>query len=91
MSKATLGSGSKDNIFYVILREFGEEEAARALSRLARLSSTFISKSSSDLICYLVFTSYRARTSILLGISFGISLLNKLRVYSLASLKTVAS
>jgi DNA-directed RNA polymerase III subunit RPC1 len=45
MSKATLGSGSKDNIFYVILREFGEEEAARALSRLARLSSTFISKS----------------------------------------------
>lgn len=43
MSKATLGSGSKDNIFYVILREFGEEEAARALSRLARLASTYIS------------------------------------------------
>ena len=45
MSKATLGSGSKDNIFYVILREFGEEEAARAMSRLARLASTFISNS----------------------------------------------
>jgi len=42
MSKATLGSGSKDNIFYSILRQFGEEETARALSRLARLSSAFI-------------------------------------------------
>ena len=44
MSKATLGSGSKDNIFYVILREFGEEQAAQAMSRLAKLASSYISQ-----------------------------------------------
>ncbi|XP_064601918.1 DNA-directed RNA polymerase III subunit RPC1-like [Liolophura sinensis] len=43
MDKATLGSGSKNNIFYVILRDYGEEAAAAALSRLARLCPAFLS------------------------------------------------
>lgn len=43
MDKGTLGSGSKNNIFYVILRDFGEEEAAVVLSRLARLCPAYLS------------------------------------------------
>ncbi|KAL5018248.1 hypothetical protein ScPMuIL_003970 [Solemya velum] len=37
MDKGTLGSGSKNNIFYVLLRDYGEQCIADALSRLARL------------------------------------------------------
>ena len=44
MDKGTLGGGSKNNIFYVILRDFGEQEAADALSRLARLCPAYLSK-----------------------------------------------
>lgn len=43
MDKATLGSGSKNNIFYQILRQFGEKQAADALSRLAKLCPAFLS------------------------------------------------
>ncbi|KAK3608217.1 hypothetical protein CHS0354_039236 [Potamilus streckersoni] len=43
MDKGTLGSGSKNNIFYVILRDFGESHAADVMSRLARLTSAFLS------------------------------------------------
>ncbi|XP_048760931.1 DNA-directed RNA polymerase III subunit RPC1-like [Ostrea edulis] len=43
MDKGTLGGGSKNNIFYVILRDFGEQEAADALSRLARLCPAYLS------------------------------------------------
>ncbi|KAJ8318173.1 hypothetical protein KUTeg_003264 [Tegillarca granosa] len=42
MDKGTLGSGSKNNIFYVILRDYGEEYAASALSRLARLCPAYL-------------------------------------------------
>ena len=42
MDKATLGSGSKNNIFYIILRDFGEEHASSTLSRLARLCPAFL-------------------------------------------------
>ncbi|XP_067671207.1 DNA-directed RNA polymerase III subunit RPC1-like isoform X3 [Haliotis asinina] len=43
MDKATLGSGSKNNIFYIILRDYGQEYAADAMSRLARLCPAFLS------------------------------------------------
>ncbi|XP_021363401.1 DNA-directed RNA polymerase III subunit RPC1-like isoform X1 [Mizuhopecten yessoensis] len=43
MDKGTLGSGSKNNIFYVILRDYGEQYAADALVRLARLCPAFLS------------------------------------------------
>lgn len=42
MDKSTLGSGSKNNIFYVLLRDFGEDIAATAMWRLARLASYFL-------------------------------------------------
>lgn len=42
MEKGNLGSGSKTNIFYVILRDFGEQYAADSLLRLSRLISAFI-------------------------------------------------
>ncbi|XP_060520188.1 DNA-directed RNA polymerase III subunit RPC1 [Cylas formicarius] len=41
--KGHLGSGGKaGNIFYVILRDFGQEYAIRAMWRLARLSSNYL-------------------------------------------------
>lgn len=42
MDKSTLGSGTKSSIFYVILRDFGETYATRAMWRLARLASYFM-------------------------------------------------
>lgn len=43
MDKGTLGGGSKNNIFYVLLRDYGEQYAADALARLARLCPAFLS------------------------------------------------
>lgn len=42
MDKGTLGSGSKNTIFYVIMRDFGQEESATVLSRLARLCPAYL-------------------------------------------------
>ncbi|XP_051928207.1 DNA-directed RNA polymerase III subunit RPC1 [Hippocampus zosterae] len=43
MDKSTLGSGSKNNIFYILLRDWGQLEAANAMSRLARLAPAYLS------------------------------------------------
>ena len=43
LDKASLGSGSKTNIFYILLRDFGQQEAADSMSRLARLCPYFLS------------------------------------------------
>ncbi|XP_033120133.1 DNA-directed RNA polymerase III subunit RPC1-like [Anneissia japonica] len=43
MDKLTLGSGSKNNVFYILLRDYGEQAAADAMSRLARLCPAFLS------------------------------------------------
>lgn len=43
MDKATLGSNSKNNVFYVLLRDYGEDMAAAALSRLARIAPAYLS------------------------------------------------
>lgn len=37
MDKSTVGSGKKDSIFYVIMRDFGPDEAVIAMNRLAKL------------------------------------------------------
>ena len=37
MDKATVGGGKKDSVFYVILRDFGPDAAAAAMTRLAKL------------------------------------------------------
>lgn len=42
MDKGTLGSGSKNNIFYILLRDYGEKYAADAMWRLARITSFFL-------------------------------------------------
>uniref|UniRef100_A0A182WAV4 DNA-directed RNA polymerase subunit n=1 Tax=Anopheles minimus TaxID=112268 RepID=A0A182WAV4_9DIPT len=42
MDKGTLGSGTKSCIFYVILRDFGEDYAIRSMWRLARMASYFM-------------------------------------------------
>jgi hypothetical protein len=42
MDKGTLGSGSKKNIFYILLRDWGQLEAANAMSRLARIAPTYL-------------------------------------------------
>lgn len=42
MDKSTLGSGAKQNIFYVLLRDWGEDAATTAMWRLARIASYFL-------------------------------------------------
>ncbi|XP_053613685.1 DNA-directed RNA polymerase III subunit RPC1 [Plodia interpunctella] len=42
MDKSTLGSGTKTSIFYILLRDWGEEYAVRAMWRLARMSSYYM-------------------------------------------------
>ncbi|XP_076289845.1 DNA-directed RNA polymerase III subunit RPC1-like [Lasioglossum baleicum] len=42
MDKSTLGSGSKQNIFYILLRDWGEDIATIAMWRLARIASFFL-------------------------------------------------
>ena len=37
-----LGSGAKNNIFYLLLRDFGEASAAAAMLRLARMASAYL-------------------------------------------------
>ena len=37
MDKATVGTGKKDSVFYVMMRDFGADDAATAMNRLARL------------------------------------------------------
>ncbi|KAJ4133903.1 DNA-directed RNA polymerase III subunit C1 (rpo31) [Fusarium equiseti] len=37
MDKSTVGDGKKDSIFYIILRDFGPDEAVTAMNRLAKL------------------------------------------------------
>ena len=39
MDKSTIGSGKKDSVFYVIMRDFGPDAAVQAMNRLARLSA----------------------------------------------------
>ena len=43
MDKNILGSGKKDSIFYVLLRDFGPDAAAQAMNRLAKLSARWLS------------------------------------------------
>ncbi|OXU26333.1 hypothetical protein TSAR_003123 [Trichomalopsis sarcophagae] len=42
MDKSTLGSGAKQNIFYILLRDWGEDVAALVMWRLARITSYFL-------------------------------------------------
>ena len=42
LDKGVLGSGSKNNIFYLLLRDFGEAYAANAMLRFARTASQFL-------------------------------------------------
>ena len=42
MDKSTLGSGSKQNIFYILLRDWGEESSTIAMWRLSRMTSLFL-------------------------------------------------
>ncbi|XP_046612722.1 DNA-directed RNA polymerase III subunit RPC1 isoform X1 [Neodiprion virginianus] len=42
MDKSTLGSGSKQNIFYVLLRDWGEDASTTAMWRLARVASYYL-------------------------------------------------
>lgn len=42
MDKGTMGSGSKNNIFYILLRDYGDQYAADAMWRLVRLTAYYI-------------------------------------------------
>ncbi|XP_024535104.1 DNA-directed RNA polymerase III subunit 1 [Selaginella moellendorffii] len=42
LGKGTLGNGSKDGLFTVLLRDYGEQAAASCMNRLAKLSARWI-------------------------------------------------
>eukprot|EP00126_Sphaerothecum_destruens_P001958 Sdes_comp15403_c0_seq1m4284 len=42
IDKATVGGGSKSTIFYVLLRDFGEQTAADCMSKLAKLCARWL-------------------------------------------------
>ena len=42
MDKSTIGSGKKDSVFYVLMRDFGPDAAAQAMGRLAKLSARWL-------------------------------------------------
>ena len=42
VDKSTIGSGSKTNIFYVLLRDYGEEEAILAMWKLCRVTAYYM-------------------------------------------------
>ncbi|CAJ0937344.1 unnamed protein product, partial [Mesorhabditis belari] len=42
LDKSLLGSGSKVNIFYILLRDFGEDAAVDAMWRLARMAPVYL-------------------------------------------------
>ena len=42
MDKTTVGSGKKDSIFYIILRDYGPDEAVIAMNRLAKISARYL-------------------------------------------------
>ena len=42
VDKSTIGSGSKSNIFYVLLRDHGEDCAIKAMWKLCRVASYFM-------------------------------------------------
>ena len=43
MDKSTVGEGKKDNVFYIMLRDYGPAVAAEGMNRLARLSARWFS------------------------------------------------
>lgn len=42
MDKSTIGSGKKDSVFFVILRDYGPDAAVEAMGRLAKLSARWL-------------------------------------------------
>ncbi len=42
MDKSTVGSGKKDSIFYVVLRDFGPDETVKCMNRLAKLCARML-------------------------------------------------
>lgn len=42
MDKSTLGDGKKHSVFYTILRDFGPDEAATAMNRMAKLCARYL-------------------------------------------------
>ncbi|KAI9670511.1 MAG: hypothetical protein M1817_004378 [Caeruleum heppii] len=42
MDKSTIGSGKKDSVFYIILRDFGPDAAVLAMNRLAKLAARWL-------------------------------------------------
>uniref|UniRef100_A0A8B9HLT1 DNA-directed RNA polymerase subunit n=1 Tax=Astyanax mexicanus TaxID=7994 RepID=A0A8B9HLT1_ASTMX len=69
LDKGTLGSGSKNNIFYILLRDWGQLEAANAMSRLARLAPVYlcnIAKGDITMLLYFLLKGRSERISFLL-------------------------
>ncbi|RLV91968.1 DNA-directed RNA polymerase III subunit RPC1 [Spathaspora sp. JA1] len=42
MDKSTLGDGKKHSVFYTILRDYGPQEAANAMNRMAKLCARYL-------------------------------------------------
>lgn len=57
LEKGTVGSGSKDTIFYAILRTCGERESADCMRRLSKVTSFFIQNKGFSIGIYDVWPS----------------------------------
>jgi DNA-directed RNA polymerase III subunit RPC1 len=42
MDKSAIGAGKKESVFYIILRDYGPEEAVQAMNRLAKLAARWL-------------------------------------------------
>lgn len=62
MDKSTVGAGKKDSIFYVILRDYGPDEAATAMNRLAKLCARYLTSQGFSIGIGDVFPTARLNT-----------------------------
>jgi DNA-directed RNA polymerase III subunit RPC1 len=67
MDKATVGDGNKKSVFAVIQRDYGADEAAEAMNKMAKLCARWLCMSHSPCakypFCSLLFPSQRTRVS----------------------------
>lgn len=56
MDKSTVGDGNKNSVFAIMQRDYGADEAASAMNKMAKLCARWLSKSS---LCLLILSCAR--------------------------------
>ena len=75
MDKGTLGSGSKTNIFYILLRDYGQDVSCTAMWRLARIASWYLMNRGFSIgkikVCHCFTEQFQLFTNLALICIFG--------------------